>query len=265
MKNSTQLFAKANAQKQAGKTDIARFVLSWSSKALNDLIENTWAMEGAVEKATRSNVAHIEIIRENVQAECVENCNSVWLRMAEQMLRNNKLHPFVLAEALRTLIIKGRGKRRNVMVIGPANCGKTFLFRPMEKLFKVFCNPGEDKYPWVEVVDAEVIFLNDFRWFKEMISWKEMLLLLGGQLVHSLAHKNNYSKDVCLLRDTSVVATSTFRVVFERNGKSDEVENKMMEACWKVFEFTHQIPYDEQKEVESYGRCFSELALLGEI
>ena len=120
MKNSTQLFAKANEQKQAGKTDIARFVLSWSSKALNDLIENTWAMEG------------------------VENCNGVWLRMAEQMLRNNKLHPFVLAEALRTLIIKGRGKRRNVMVIGPANCGKTFLFRPMEKLFKVFCNPGED-------------------------------------------------------------------------------------------------------------------------
>ena len=144
MKNSTQLFAKANEQKQAGKTDIAMFVLSWSSKALNDLIENTRAMEGAVEKVTRSNVAHIEIIRENVQAECVENCNGVWLRMAEQMLRNNKLHPFVLAEALRTLIIKGRGKRRNVMVIGPANCGKTFLFHPMEKLFKVFCNPGED-------------------------------------------------------------------------------------------------------------------------
>ena len=77
----------------------------------------------------------------------------------------------------------------------------------------------------MEVVDAEVIFLNGFRWFKEMISWKGMLLLLGGKLVHSLAHKNNYSKDVCLLRDTSVVATSTFRVVFERNGKSDEVEN----------------------------------------
>ena len=92
--------------------------------------------------------------------------------------------PFVFAEALITIIIKGRCKHRNVMGIGPANCGKTFLFCPMEKLFKVFCNPAEDKYAWVEVVDAKVVFLNDFRWCKEMISWKEMLLLLEGQPVH---------------------------------------------------------------------------------
>ena len=72
------------------------------------------------------------------------NCNGVWLRMAEQILKNNKLHPFVFAKTLRTLIIiiKDQGKDRNVIMIGPANCGKTFLFLPMEKLFKVFCNPA---------------------------------------------------------------------------------------------------------------------------
>ena len=65
--------------------------------------------------------------------------------------------------------------------------------------------------------------------------------------------------------DTTVVATSKPQVVSECNGKSDKVENEMMETCWKVFQFTHQIPYDEQKEVEPCGRCFSELVLLGEI
>ena len=222
-------------------------------------------MEGAVEKVARSNLTRIEIITESIQEECVENCNGVWLRMAEQVLRNNKLHPFVFAEALKTLKIKGLGKHRNVIVIGPANCGKTFLFRFMEKLFKVFCNPAEYKYAWVKVVDAEMIFLSDFRWCKEMISWKEMLLLLEGQPVHFPAPKNHYWKDVCLLSDTPVVATSKSRVVFERNGKSGEVENEMMKARWKVFEFTHQIPYHEQKEVEPCGRWFSELVLLGEI
>ena len=142
----------------------------------------------------------------------------MWLRIAEQVLRNNKLHSFVFAEVLRTLIIKGRGKHRNAMIIGPANCSKTFSFRPMEKLFKVFCNPAEDKCAWVEVVDAEVIFLSDFRLYKEMISWKEILLLLEGQPVHFPAPKNHYSKDVCLLSDTPVVATSKSLVVFERNG-----------------------------------------------
>ena len=119
-------------------------------------------MEGVVEKVARSNATRIEIIRESVQAKCVENCNGVWLRMAEQILRNNELHPFVFAEALRILIIKGQGNHRNVMVIGPANCGKTFLFCSMEKLFKVFCNPAEDKYAWAEVVDTVMIFLNNF-------------------------------------------------------------------------------------------------------
>ena len=159
-----------------------------------------------------------------------------------KVLRKNKLRPFVFAEALRTLIIKGRDKHKNVIAIGAANCGKTFLFRSMEKLFKGFCNPAEDQYAWVVVVDAEVIFLNDFRWCKEMISWKEMLLLLEGQPVHFSAPKNHYSNDVCLPSDTPVVVTSKSRVVFESNGKSDEVENEMMEARWKVLKFTHQIP-----------------------
>ena len=176
-------------------------------------------MEDAVGKVARSNVTRIEIIRESIQAECVENCNGVWLRIADQVLRNNKLHPLVFLEALRTLKIKGWGKHINVIVIGPANCGKTFLFRPMEKLFKVFYNPAEGKYVWMEVVDVEVIFLNDFGWCKEIISWKEMLLLLEGQPVHFPASKNHCSKDVCLLSDTPVVTISNSWVVFERNGK----------------------------------------------
>ena len=62
-----------------------------------------------------------------------------------------------------------------------------------------------------------------------------------------------------------MVATSKSQVVFQCNGTSDKVENEMMQALWKVFEFTHQIPYDEQKEVETCEMCFSELVLLGEI
>ena len=46
-------------------------------------------------------------------------------------------------------------------------------------------------------------------------------------------------------------------------GSYIEVESEMIEVHWKVFEFTYQIPYGEQKEVEPWGKCFSELVLLG--
>lgn len=64
---------------------------------------------------------------------------------------------------------------------------------------------------------------------------------------------------------TYLVVTSKSRVVLKCNGKLDEVDHEMMEGHWKVFQFTHQIAYDEQKEVEPFGSCFSELVLMGEI
>ncbi len=204
LKTATELFAKAQEQKKAGKYDLANFILSRSSKSLSDLICNTWAMEGAVEKVARGSIARIEMVREKAQ----ENCTGVWLQMAVQVLRQNQIHPIVFAEALRELVIKGRGKHRNVMIIGPANCGKTFLLKPLSEIFEVFSNPADNKYAWVEAADAEFIFLNDFRWSKDMIAWKKLLLLLEGQPVHFPTPKNHYSKDICLTKDTPVVAAS---------------------------------------------------------
>ena len=45
---------------------------------------------------------------------------------------------------------------------------------------------------------------------------------------------------------------------------SDEGETEMMAIRRKVIEFKHQIPESEQKRVPPCGRCFAELALLGE-
>lgn len=114
--------------------------------------------------------------------------------MALQILRNNQVHLYVFAEAFRSLLVKVRGKRRNLMVIGCASCGKTLRFLPLSKLCNVPLN--RDKYAYLEVSEPEIIFLNEFRLPKEAIAWKEMLLLLECQPVHFPAPKNNYAKDL---------------------------------------------------------------------
>ena len=50
IKTRTELFAIAHTQKQHGKEDLPNFILSGSSKPLDDLIDNTWEMEAAPEK-----------------------------------------------------------------------------------------------------------------------------------------------------------------------------------------------------------------------
>ena len=91
--------------------------------------------------------------------------------------------------------MKGRGKYRNIFIKGPANCEKTFLLNPLCKIYHTFCNPATSTFAWVGAEEAEIIFLNDFRWAAKIIPWHDMLLLLEGQTVHLPAPKCHYTKD----------------------------------------------------------------------
>ena len=106
--------------------------------------------------------------------------------------------------------------------------------------------------------------MNDFRWSNELIVWKDLLLLLEGQTVHFPAPKSQYLKDICLENDTPVFATSKGEIEYiGKYNSRDERETEMMQARWRIFHFTHQIPKEEQKEIVPCTRCFSELVLLG--
>jgi len=266
IKNQTELFAIADEQKKEGKKDLANYVLSRSTKAINDLIENTWRMESASKRMRRSTISRMQVIKERKEEDCIDGCNGLWLECALEVLTQNKINPSYFSEALRELINKGRGKHRNIMIWGPANCAKTFLFRPIQTLFETFCNPSNDKYAWIGVEEAEVIFLNDFRWSSEQIAWKELLLLLEGQTVHLPSPKNQYTKDISLSTDTPIFATSKSKIRY--TGKfnvTDKMEDDMMDARWKFFEFFYQIPQSDQKDLVPCPKCFCELVLLEEI
>ena len=77
---------------------------------------------------------------------CAEECNSSWLKYEDNVLANKKLHPAVFGTAVRELITLACGKYWNIVYVGPSNCGKTFLLRPLESIFKTFANPASDNY-----------------------------------------------------------------------------------------------------------------------
>ena len=101
-----------------------------------------------------------------------------------------------------TALEKGRGKYRNIMIIGPANCAKTFLLKPLSVIYNTFCNPATGSFAWVGVQDKECIFLNDFRWSQQLLPWHDLLLLLEGEIVHFPAPKTHFMQDIQL--DTSI-------------------------------------------------------------
>ena len=83
------------------------------------------------------------------------------------MLQNNDIEERTFGRAIMTALEKGRGKYRNIMIIGPANCAKTFLLKPLSVIYNTFYNTAMGNFAWVGVQDKECIFLNDFRWSQQ--------------------------------------------------------------------------------------------------
>ena len=77
------------------------------------------------------------------------------------------------------------------------------MLKPLELIYDVFSNPANDKYAWVGADTAEIIVLQDFRWCRDSIPWKDLLLLLEGETVKLPAPKNQFSTDVVIKKDNN--------------------------------------------------------------
>ena len=184
IKTRLELAALANHQKREGKTDLAEFIANRGAKAVEEAVSVGWELENAELDLARSKLARVGILYKELGNACVEGCDGKWLRMAEQVLARNSIERVDFAEELQNLLQEGRGKYRNVLLKGVANCGKTFLLNPLNTVFKTFSNPATTTFAWLGAETAEVIFLNDFRWCAQIIPWHDFLLLLEGQKVH---------------------------------------------------------------------------------
>ena len=123
---------------------------------------------------------------------------------------------------------RGRGKYRNVYINGPANCGKTFLLSSLKLIFECFVNPTSGTFAWLGIENAEVVWLNDFRWKPSLIPWCELLQVLEGDTVHFPAPKNVMTKDIILDKNTPFFATSDAPLALIKGGTIDEINTEMM-------------------------------------
>ena len=95
-------------------------------------------------------------------SEYVDDCRGEWLRCAKITVQKNNLPKNEFSTAIISALERGCGNGRNILVDGPANCGKTFIFKPLQKIFHAFSNPSKNSFEWVGVEQAESIFLNYF-------------------------------------------------------------------------------------------------------
>jgi len=195
---------------------------------------------------------------------CGEPCDGQWLACTKEVLAFNRIEESEFAAAVRSLLEIGRGKHRNILIVGPANSAKTFMLKPLQEIFRgyLFENPANDKYGWVGAQHANCMLLNDFRWSAELIAWKDLLLLLEGEPVKLPAPKNFFSEDVYIKSDIPIFGTSKSMIKFRGPyNTSDDIEDDMMKVRWRVFRFSHTFAEEDQKRVAACAKCFCTLIL----
>ena len=263
IKTVTELQALAYTQKREGKEDLMDFIIGRSRKAVSELLETTWEIKEAGEKIARAHKSRVEILREAGNEECLCATREEWLECARQVLQNNDIEERTFGRAIMTALEKGRGKYRNIMIIGPANCAKTFLLKPLSVIYNTVCNPATGSFAWVGVQDKECIFLNDFRWSQQLLPWHDLLLLLEGEIVHFPAPKTHFMQDIQLTKDTPIFCTTKRPLLFIKNGMVDDRESEMMAVRWKIFELRVQIPETSQRAIPPCPSCFAKLITCG--
>ena len=134
----------------------------------------------------------------------------------------------------------------------------------MELISKTFCNPATGRYAWVGLDNAEVAYLNDFRWLLEIIASNDLYLVLEGSTVHIPRPKSVYATDMEISRENTIPflqRLKTLKLLVSKYNTRNERETDMMSCRWDIFAFTHKMPLSEVKDTDLCSRCFVELVI----
>ena len=265
IKDETALYALAEDNFDQGHTQLMEFLANTPERRYKELISKAWKIEGSRGTLQRQQTDRMGKIWIAVNQQCIDRCGTttVWLEMARTVLSNNNINEYVFAAGIRQLLENGREKGSNILITGPRDCAKTFLLRPLTKIFKCFTNPSSGTYAFVGIQNKEVAFLNDLRYNTLMLPWQDFLNLLEGIEVHIPTPKTHYAEDIELESDIPFFATSIGPIQFNGRSSDPAGEDAMMATRWKEFKFTYSIPKSDQVKFPPCPRCFAELVLMG--
>ena len=118
----------------------------------------------------RANKTRIQLLQEESARECAAGCGGKWLEAADQLLQMHGILKEEFCSAVYNAFSKGRRKYRNIFIYGETNCGKSFILSLLKVIYNTLCNPATGSFAWLGAEDAEIIFLNDFRWHPKIIA-----------------------------------------------------------------------------------------------
>ena len=268
LRTDDELCNHAKKLRDDGKDDLSRWIMNKTLKARMEAMSSAWRLVEAGPQIIRSKKPRLEILREALEGEHTHDplqgrsCRGEWLDAALEVLQNNHVSVGWFTQKIRETLEFGRSKKKNLMIVGGTNRGKTFMFLPLTKIYSCFSCPSDNKFNWVGAPEKEVIFLNDFRYSENIMPWGHFLNFCEGATVGISMPKSHYAADYQWAERQPIFATADKKISRVTNGMFDEGETSQMNKRWTYIQFDHQLSDDVvNHDIIPCGKCFATLVL----
>lgn len=239
-------------------------------KGRGEVLREAAKMSAADENVRLSRTSRMEIVKSVLSSgECSCKEKGMWLTLAYDICDKNRIDAETIKTAFYELLVGGRKKHKNIILVGESNCAKTFLVQPLSIVFtRTFNTPPSSTFGWLDADTAQIILLNDYRWKPTDhggdIAWDAFLRLLEGGDCKLPAPMNSRASHISLPRenDVPIFCTSGDTVKFWKKDlnepQTDEHrrENKMMDERWRVIRLQHVFDEDDKVECPPCAWCF---------
>ena len=257
------LWAKGTELSEQGDRALLSFLLeNDSQKCFGKVLK----AQRAKEKIRRAGMTREQLLEEYVAQKacsCAKpgHCHG----LMKEILQTNGLDGTLQKEVLGALRA-GRAKQRTLCLLGPTDCGKSFLFKGLAEVYQTYQKPDGGTYQLEDLLGSELVFLNDFEYdvgAKDWMPWSYFKNFLEGAWVKVSIPKNKGGNEV--FKGTApVLMTAPGEVTLQRYGREVVAETAQMRKRIKYFTLHWQIPEEKREEVlRVCAHCTARLYLEG--
>ena len=236
-------------------------VLRFGAKRLDEVINMVWELEGDDLEPSGCRVAKLRDAA--LRMPCV--CGGQWRPAAERLLQIQGLD----SAAFRSVVVRalrwGRRKSTNVLIVGEPDGGKSFLLKPLGRIFKSFIRRGQsENFALQGVHGHEICLLQDVRYESFGLPWDDWLAWGEGEEVTVKMPRSHFAESKKYTGTAPLFATMADLFSYpiteaRKHGRNVEKENRQFNSRWAIVRFRNEIPVEERNvALEACGRCAAE-------
>ena len=239
---------------------------------LPGLIDDIWQWENAEQLLGVAQRTRMQAMEAAAQSTCV--CNGEWISFVVSCFVQNSVDLSEVCHDIMVALRDGRSETTPVIVLAGASGGegKSAFLKGLLSVFDapglVFQSPGKGNFPLLDLPQAAVAFLDEFRFDPDIVPFSVQQLWFDGSGVPIARPQNTGAAGHLLYKGSAPVFVTTKLADLRRleraaaidraSGLPADAEASMLLRRLKTFSFTKRV-VKPAKKFAYCGHCFARL------